>query len=878
MHSHFRRVACIALALASLFSWLACGGSGNKGLVVTISPSTISLSSGGSETFTATVTGSSNTALTWTVTEANGGTVTPGGVYTAPEATGTFHVVATSVADTTKSATATLTVTLVTVALTPSTVTLPALGTATFIPTVGGTTAVGVNWSVKESGGGTVDSSGHYTAPATPGTYHVIATSITDSTQSGSATVSVVTGRFVYVPSFTDATVSVYAVDAAHGWLRPMGYVATSTSTDLALHAALDGTGKFLLVANGPSNTVGVFAVNPVNGQLTAVSGSPFATGGGSDAAKIAFHPSNQFVYVTSLNGVVSAFGFNSTTGALTAVGSPVATGASPWLMAIHPNGQYLYVLNQGPSTISAYSINATTGALTALGSPQAIGGTGSYDIKIDPTGQFLYTANVTSNNVSAFSINATTGALTALGFSPISTGAGSEPASIAFDPYGKYMLVSNDGAVAAVNVYSFNSTTGALTAVAGSPFATNGPTGYVVNFDPSGQLVYVGNLASAISVLSFDKTSGALSFLQTVAANGRTEGFAITQGVAPVSVTPSYAYVANHDSGNVSAFTVNSSSGALTSISGSPFAAATHPKSIALDPHGRFAFVVTEDAGGNVLPYTIENTGGLSAGTAADASNVSGTPRSGTVDPSGRFLLVSDWIVDSIYVYSINQSSGVLTAVSGSPFASGFTSFSSDSTSVVVDPTGRFVYVCEFDNHVSGFTINRFTGALTAMSGSPYTVGTNAASLAVDPTGKFLFVVDAGGNQVFRYAINPGTGVPGASASVAVGTAPKFVAPDPFGRFVYVTNYTSGSVSAFTFNAFSGALNAITGSPFSAGTNAYSATVDPSGSFLFVENAGASDVMEFAVASNGALTAASGSPITVGTAPRSVVMVPAVQ
>lgn len=66
------------------------------------------------------------------------------------------------------------------------------------------------------------------------------------------------------------------------------------------------------------------------------------------------------------------------------------------------------------------------------------------------------------------------------------------------------------------------------------------------------------------------------------------------------------------------------------------------------------------------------------------------------------------------------------------------------------IDPTGRFVYVCEYDNHVSGFKINRFTGALTAITGSPYTVATNAASLAVDPTGKFLFVADAGEIRCF--------------------------------------------------------------------------------------------------------------------------------
>jgi hypothetical protein len=61
------------------------------------------------QVFTATVTNASNTAATWVVTEAGGGTVT-NGVYTAPQAPGTYHVVATSVADPTKSVQGTITV------------------------------------------------------------------------------------------------------------------------------------------------------------------------------------------------------------------------------------------------------------------------------------------------------------------------------------------------------------------------------------------------------------------------------------------------------------------------------------------------------------------------------------------------------------------------------------------------------------------------------------------------------------------------------------------------------------------------------------------------------------------------------------------------
>ncbi|MFN8010453.1 MAG: kelch repeat-containing protein [Holophagaceae bacterium] len=102
---------------------VACGGGGGGGtpapatpVSVTVSPTTPALATDGTQAFNATVTGSSNTGVTWTIQEgAAGGTISPSGAYTAPavvaNGTGTFHIVATSQADPSKTATATVTVT-----------------------------------------------------------------------------------------------------------------------------------------------------------------------------------------------------------------------------------------------------------------------------------------------------------------------------------------------------------------------------------------------------------------------------------------------------------------------------------------------------------------------------------------------------------------------------------------------------------------------------------------------------------------------------------------------------------------------------------------------------------------------------------------------
>jgi hypothetical protein len=108
-------------------------------VAVTITPSSGTVDSCRSTTFSAAVTGTSNTAVTWSVQEGvAGGTITPAGVYTAPENAGTYHVVATSAADGSKSAVAPVAVTdrVLSVAVSPQTIQVPPGGTAQFTATV----------------------------------------------------------------------------------------------------------------------------------------------------------------------------------------------------------------------------------------------------------------------------------------------------------------------------------------------------------------------------------------------------------------------------------------------------------------------------------------------------------------------------------------------------------------------------------------------------------------------------------------------------------------------------------------------------------------------------------------------------------------------
>jgi hypothetical protein len=185
--------------------------SSTPSVFVTVNPVTTSLQTGASSQFTAAVTGVTDTRVTWTTTN---GAVSASGLYVAPSTTGTYQVKATSVADTTKSATASVTVTAtppppptMSIGLQPGSVTLAPAGRQQLTATVTGSTNTAVTWTTT---GGSVSSSGLYSAPASPGSYTVTATSAADTTKKASTSITVVAANLTWSPS--TSTVSKYRV------------------------------------------------------------------------------------------------------------------------------------------------------------------------------------------------------------------------------------------------------------------------------------------------------------------------------------------------------------------------------------------------------------------------------------------------------------------------------------------------------------------------------------------------------------------------------------------------------------------------------------------------------------------------------------------
>jgi len=162
---------------------------------VTVTPSSASVQVSNTKQFTATVNNSANQGVTWT---ASAGAISAAGLFTAPSSVpspATVTIQATSQADTSAKGTASVTITPppppVTVTVSPSSASVPVSTTKQFTATVNNSSNQSVTWSV--TGGGTINSTGLYTAPASvpSGAVTVQATSVASPSATGSASVTV---------------------------------------------------------------------------------------------------------------------------------------------------------------------------------------------------------------------------------------------------------------------------------------------------------------------------------------------------------------------------------------------------------------------------------------------------------------------------------------------------------------------------------------------------------------------------------------------------------------------------------------------------------------------------------------------------------------
>jgi hypothetical protein len=267
------------------------------GVAVQVSPSSATVALGSTQQFVPTVTGSSNAAVNWTVSGsgcsgAACGTISEGGLYTSPASVpspATVKVIATSVADPTKSASASIAIvaaTAVLLSISPASATVPTNSTDSFTATVTGTKDTAVAWSLTGAGCSgaacgtlaTSASSAVYQAPVvapSPANVNVVATSMANSSTRASANVTIMP---VVVVSVTPASTSV-ATGATQQLSSSVGGTSNTAVTWTVQGAGCSGaacgtissTGLYTAPSAVPSPaTVTVIATSAADSSKTA--------------------------------------------------------------------------------------------------------------------------------------------------------------------------------------------------------------------------------------------------------------------------------------------------------------------------------------------------------------------------------------------------------------------------------------------------------------------------------------------------------------------------------------------------------------------------------------------------------------------------------
>jgi 6-phosphogluconolactonase (cycloisomerase 2 family) len=325
--------------------------------------------------------------------------------------------------------------------------------------------------------------------------------------------------------------------------------------------------------------------------------------------------------------------------------------------------------------------------------------------------------------NVSEYGISSANGALTVVPGQPTTT-TDNNPSRVAMTPNSKFLyIISANGYVDAYSV----APTGLLTVIQAQPgYTVASPTGIVA----TNNYVYVSSGAGQIYVFSINPTSGALTTLTCAACS--IGGASNAQAIV-LDPTNTYLYVALPGTNAIGIGTIQQSgpnAGTLSSFNATAYSGPANftPQDLALTPTGgnlyASNFLGPPPFSGTtfITPFTV--TGGGTTLTAGSNVTVGSSPNGLAIDPSGKFLYVANQGSGNVSAFTIGAG-GALSAVAGSPFASG-SGAASRPLGASVDPTGNFLYVSNnADGTVSGWRINTTTGALTAVPGSPYATGT---------------------------------------------------------------------------------------------------------------------------------------------------------
>jgi 6-phosphogluconolactonase len=312
------------------------------------------------------------------------------------------------------------------------------------------------------------------------------------------------------------------------------------------------------------------------------------------------------------------------------------------------------------------------------------------------------------------------------------------------------------------------------------------------------------------------------------------------------------YAYVANNGDNTLSGFVENVSTGALTPIA--TYNLGTAPISVVGDAAGGFVYVASTTT---ISSFSINPSTGVLTAISGSPFTLPGSLKAfPSIDPSGNYI----YLPTSVGIAVIAATNGSLSQVTGSPFSLGLTGSISGTTAIA--PNGKSLYlVTQSPDQVYHITIGS-GGSLSSPTAS--SVGSSSNGVAVDPTSSVLYVASAGGPSspgIAEFLVNSSNGALTSAGSFVSTTPYTTLAIHPTSKYLYASSPTSSTISAFSINLTTAALSAI-GSPATAVGQPSVSTIDPLGQFLYSDNGmmGATAFSAYSIASTGALSALTGT------------------
>jgi 6-phosphogluconolactonase len=352
------------------------------------------------------------------------------------------------------------------------------------------------------------------------------------------------------------------------------------------------------------------------------------------------------YVYMTTNKatpGLIDQYAIDFQSGALAHIGTPVAAGNNPVRLVASPSGLFVYVVNQGDSTVQEFAVQGD-GTLVSKNTYPT--GKTPTAIAIDPQGKFLYVTfdyqSGTSGpgGVSIFPVNSDNSLGTAL-TQPV----GNNPVAVVVSYFNHFVYVVDQETQPNATILGFaqNTSTGALTPVPGTSITT-----------VAGKTVATGYAAGVIpSAMTEEQTSR-------------------------------FVYVTDQAANQLIGYTVQAN-GSLVPMVNGPFQTGLFPVAITVDPTGKLLYVVNFNAD-TLQGYAIDSiTGTPSPAVGAFATALGTGPTCVAIDPAlGTFLYTSNSGDSTVTGERLSPNTGGLSTVQTSPFTG-----SGQPTCLTVVPNG---------------------------------------------------------------------------------------------------------------------------------------------------------------------------------------------